>query len=189
MAEPAEKLPTTVAEFLKWAQGRPGRYELHDGHVVAMTPQRAIHARTKHRVARALEDAVEAAGLPCEVYPDGMTVRIDRSTAFEPDALLRCGEPLHADAITVEDPLLVVEVVSPSNEASDTGHKLAGYFRVPGLRHYLIVDPLGRVVIHHERTEGEEIRTRILTKGILRLAPPGIEVELEELFPKPCREG
>ncbi len=188
MAEPAEKLPTTVDEFLRWAQGREGRYELHDGHVVAMTPQRAIHARTKHRVARALEDAVEARELPCEVYPDGMTVRIDQSTAFEPDALLRCGEPLDPDAITVEDPLLVVEVVSPSSEGSDTGHKLAGYFRMPSIRHYLIVDPAARVVIHHERAEGAEIRTRILTEGTLRLDPPGIEVEIEELFPKRRRE-
>ncbi len=189
MAEPAEKLPTTVPEFLKWAQGRPGRYELHDGHVVAMTPQRARHADTKGRVYRKLCEAVEAAGLPCEVYPDGMTVRIDQNTAFEPDALLRCGDPLDPDAITVEDPLLVVEVVSPSSEGSDTGHKLAGYFRVPGLRHYLIVDPLGRVVIHHQRAEGEEIRTRILTTGTLRLDPPGIAVEIEDLFPRRRRKG
>ena len=189
MAEPAEKLPTTVDEFLRWVQGREGRYELYDGHVVAMTPQRARHADTKGRVYRSLCEAVEARALPCEVYPDGMTVRIDPSTAFEPDALLRCGEPLDPDAITVEDPLLVVEVVSPSSEGSDTGHKLAGYFRVPSIRHYLIVDPLGRLVIHHQRTEGEEIRTRILTAGTLRLDPPGIEVEIEGFFPKQRREG
>lgn len=183
MAEAAEKLPETVDEFLPWAERQPGGYELFEGRVVAMAPERALHAQVKGEVYAALRDAVRARGLRCEAYPDGMTVRVDARNAFVPDALLRCGEPLPPDALEVPDPLVVVEVISPSSGAIDTGQKLEGYFRVPSLRHYLIVDPDHRTVVHHERLGDEEIRTRILRQGTLRLDPPGIELALADLFP------
>ena len=183
MAEPAERLPRTVDEFLRWAEGRPGRYELVAGEVVAMAPERAQHARVKGNAYLALRLAVERAGLPCEVFPDGMTVRVDAQTAFEPDALLRCGEPLPPDAVEVPDPLVVVEVISPGSQTVDTGLKLEGYFRLPSVRHYLVVEPEKRFVVHHERTVGDEIRTRILHGGRLHLDPPGIEIEVESFFP------
>ena len=183
MAEPAEKVPATVDEFLRWAEGRPGRYEFVCGRVVAMAPETSVHAKTKFQVARKLADAVEGADLPCEVYPDGMTVRIDEATAFEPDALIRCGEPLAPEAVEVPDPFLVVEVISPSSGSVDTGRKLEGYFRIPSVRHYLVLDPERRFVVHHERIAENEIRSRVLRSGILRLEPSGIEIEVEALFP------
>lgn len=183
MAEAAEKLPETVDAFLPWAERQPGRYELFEGRVVAMAAERALHALVKGEVFAALRDAVRARNLPCEAYPDGMTVRVNARSAFVPDALLRCGEPLPPDALEVPDPLVLVEVVSPSSSSLDSGRKLEGYFRVPSLRHYLIVVADQRTVVHHERLDGEEIRTRIVRQGTLRLDPPGIELALEALFP------
>jgi Uma2 family endonuclease len=56
------------------------------GHVIAMAPERAVHARCNARIWRALTDAIDAAGLPCEALSDSMTVKIDEHTAYEPDA-------------------------------------------------------------------------------------------------------
>ncbi len=189
MAEPATRR-MTVAAFLRWAEGRPGRFELLEGRVVAMAPERAAHARVKLRTARLLAEAVEGRGLPCEVYPDGMTVRVDETTAFEPDALVRCGPPLPDDALLVPDPLVVVEVLSPTTALVDTTRKLEGYFRIASVRHYLVVDPERRTVIHHARADGE-IRTRILREGELVLDPPGIVLAVADLFgaPPPHREA
>lgn len=52
-------LPTglTVDEFLAWADGRPGRYELHAGRFFAMSPERAGHAETKSAVQTELKRA------------------------------------------------------------------------------------------------------------------------------------
>src|SRR5689334_15363774 len=93
----------TSDEFIRWAMARPRgeRHELAGGEVIAMAPERAAHALTKFRVARRLAEAIEAAGLPCTVYPDGMAVEIDRETVYEPDALVRCGPPLPGDAVRV----------------------------------------------------------------------------------------
>ena len=41
------KTRMSVEEYLAWAEGRPGRYELLDGTVYAMTPERAAHAEVK----------------------------------------------------------------------------------------------------------------------------------------------
>ena len=115
------------------------------------------------------------------MLPDGMTVRISPRVAYEPDALVYCGERLPGDAVEVPNPIIVVEVLSPGTLDHDTSGKLAGYFQVSSVQHYLIVDPTQQLVIHHRRTD-DAIETRIAGGGTLRLEPPGIELALGDLF-------
>ncbi len=176
----------TADAFLAWAVEEGFRGELVDGEVVAMAPERIAHARVKSRVLRALEDASAAMRLPCEALPDGVAVQVSDATVFEPDALLRCGPPLPGEAVKVEDPLIVVEVVSPSSRSTDTGLKLAAYFRIPSLRHYLILHPGTRTLIHHAReAQDGPIATRILRDGAVTLDPPGIRLDIAALFGPP----
>jgi Uma2 family endonuclease len=172
----------TAGEFIEWAMDQPEgrRYELVAGEVVAMAPERSAHALTKLTVAMSLAQAVKAAKLPCTVYPDGMAVQVDASTVYEPDAMVRCGTALPGDATKVTDPLIVVEVLSPSTRARDAGAKLEDYFRMPSVRHYLILKTENRTVIHHERDGSGAITTRIVRDGAVVLDPPGIE--LREMF-------
>jgi Uma2 family endonuclease len=175
----------TSDEFISWAMSRPGgeRYELAAGEVIAMAPERSVHALTKLRIARRLAEAVEAAALPCTVYPDGMAVEIDPATVYEPDALVRCGAPVPEDAVKIADPIIVVEVLSPSTRARDAGAKLEDYFRLPSIRHYLIVKTENQSIIHHERQPDGSIVTRIIRDGPISLDPPGIE--LGDVFAPP----
>lgn len=177
----AEKL-MTVEEFLGWAEGREGRWELIDGRPVAMSPERVAHLTAKAEAWVALRRAVGRAGLPCTVFPDGATVRISARTAFEPDALVTCGASVPPDAIEIPDPMIVVEVLSEGTARRDHGVKLEGYFSVPSVAHYLILDPERATLIHHRRGEGDVIETRILTGGTMRLDPPGLELAVAEFF-------
>jgi Uma2 family endonuclease len=173
----------TVEEFVDWALAQPdGRYELVDGEVVAMAPERAGHARLKARIWRALEDAIAEQSLPCEALPDGITVKIDTRTAYEPDALVHCGDRLPDATVIVPAPVIVVEVLSPRTASRDVGAKLADYFRVPSIFHYLIVRTDRPTVIHHRRGEGELIETRIITSGSITLDPPGLSLDLARLY-------
>jgi Uma2 family endonuclease len=183
----AKPLKMDADTFLAWAMDQAGRYELAAGEVIAMAPERAIHARTKNCCLRALERSIEAGGLDCEAFPDGMAVRIDDTTIYEPDALVRCGPLLDADAVQVVDPVIIVEVLSPSTRALDAGAKLADYFHLPSVRHYLIVKTDTRSVIHHARGDDGSITTRIVSAGPLRLDPPGIAFDVASLFPMPAR--
>jgi Uma2 family endonuclease len=179
-------LPTqsmTVEEFLVWAEDKPGRYELVAGMVYAMSPERALHAETKLRAANALGEGIRRAKLPCYALPDGMTVRVDANTAYEPDALVYCGAKLPDDAIVVPEPLIVIEIVSPSSKAYDAGAKLEGYFKITSVQHYLIVDPNRRRVIHHARQDEDRvIRTAIAGDGDIELSPPGLRIAVADLF-------
>ena len=170
-------------EFLAWAVEQVGgrRYELVAGEVVAMSPERVGHARVKNLVWLALRTALRERGLPCEALGDGISVRIDPWTVYEPDALVRCGEALDGEVVKIDDPLIVVEVVSPSSGAVDKGAKLEGYFLLPSVRHYLIKTDK-RTVIHHARAGDDRIETRIVRSGPLHLDPPGLTVEVESFF-------
>jgi Uma2 family endonuclease len=173
----------TADEFIAWALDQPtGRFELDNGVVVAMAPERASHAIAKGNAFVALRNAIGARGLACQAFPDGMSVRISDRTVYEPDALVRCGSPLAGDAIEANDPVILVEVVSPSSRGVDRGAKLASYFSLPSVRHYLILDTEKRVVIHHLRAEDGAINTRILDDGPLALDPPGLVVEVRDMF-------
>ncbi len=129
----------------------------------------------------ALLTAIKAKALPCHVVPDGATVRIDEATADEPDAMVYCGPKPPPSALLVENPVIIVEVLSPSTGRADHGRKLADYFRLPSVAHYLIIDPDETLVIHHQR-RGEDILTRILREGVIALDPPGIEVAVGEIY-------
>ncbi|MCO6418865.1 Uma2 family endonuclease [Siccirubricoccus sp. KC 17139] len=175
--------PMTAEEFLAWAAEHEARAELAGGRVIAMAPERYIHARTKGQVFRALEDAIRAAGLPCEALVDGMSVQVDAATVYEPDALVRCGGPLPPDLLAVPDPLILVEVVSPSSSRIDSTEKLGDYFRIPSVRHYLVVRAAARMVVHHARDQAGGIATRLLSQGRLTLNPPGLTLAMADLFP------
>jgi hypothetical protein len=79
----------TVDEFLAWADTQDGRWELFDGVPMAMAPERVIHGRVKYRVARALEGAIDAAGLPCQFLLDSVAVRIDTHCSYQATNLTR----------------------------------------------------------------------------------------------------
>jgi Uma2 family endonuclease len=175
----------TVSEFLDWASAQPrGRYELVRGEVVAMAPERARHALVKGAVFRALGDAVKASGLPCTVFPDGMTVVIDEEHAREPDTAVQCGVAANLDSTILDAPLIVVEVTSPSSEHGDLDEKLVEYFSVPSISHYLIVNPIKKVVIHHARGRGSDIVTHIVRSGEISLQPPGMTIPVAEMLPE-----
>jgi Uma2 family endonuclease len=176
------KRKITVDEYLAWAEGRPGRYELYAGEVYQTAPQRAEHARLKFAVQTELANGIRRAALDCQMLPDGMTVRIDAHTADEPDALVYCGERIPNDDLEVPHPVIVVEVLSPSTRHVDASLKLAGYFTRPSLRHYLLIDPTGRLVIHHARGRDAKIATLVLHSGPVYLDPPGMEISVEQIF-------
>jgi Uma2 family endonuclease len=172
----------TADDFIAWAMGRPKgeRWELAHGEAVAMAPECAAHGRAKLSIAERLSAAVRAAGLPGEIFLGGMAVQVDATTVYEPDVLMRRGPPLSDDSVKVTDPVIVVEVVSPSSKARDSGAKLADYFCIDSLRHYLIVRTEDRTAIHHARDADGQILTRIVHDGTVDF---GTGLVLDGLFP------
>jgi hypothetical protein len=103
-----------------------------------------------------------------------MTVEIDEHTAYEPDTVVHYEEALADDAVIVPAPIVIVEVLSPTTRGRDAGARLADYFRLPSVRHDLLVRTERRTVIHHRGDDKGDIATRIITAGTLDLDPPGL---------------
>jgi Uma2 family endonuclease len=180
-AAPESDRRYTREEFRRWCESQPkGRFERVDGRIVAMAPERGAHLRVKGAVYQALVRAVTEAGVQCQALLDGATVETGDSD-YEPDALVNSGEAMGDDAIAAPNPGIVVEVLSPGTRATDTGGKLADYFRVSSVMHYLIVHPTRRTVIHHRRKD-DGIDTHILFSGPIAMNPPGIVITVEELY-------
>lgn len=178
----APQMLLTVDEFLASAAEREGKWELEDGVPLCMSAERLGHVRTIHAAVYALNAALRSAGLECEAVPDSVGVRISKRTSYQPDALIYCGPRLPSETLEVSNPIVAIEVLSRSTAVRDQSVKIAGYFSVLSVMHYLILSPESRMVVHHKRGQGDLIETRILREGPLRLDPPGLELQAQDLF-------
>ena len=85
--------------FVAWSEAQDARHELLDGVVHAMAAERVGHSRTKADIYVAFRREISERGLPCEAFTDGMAVRVNKDTVFEPDVMVRCGKPANEDTI------------------------------------------------------------------------------------------
>ncbi|MGE0785074.1 MAG: Uma2 family endonuclease [Sandaracinaceae bacterium] len=141
MVEPA-RARFTYAEYAYLEDASVVRHEFLDGVVYAMSGGTPEHAALAARVIYLLQMALE--GRPCRVFTADLRIR-SRATGLGtyPDASVACDEleidPDDPLGHTINNPALVVEVLSPSTEKYDRGDKLHHYQTIPSLREVLLV--------------------------------------------------
>jgi Uma2 family endonuclease len=128
----------TVAEFLDWPGDRSGRkFELADGEARAMAPASATHGRIQATVARLLGNHLAGTGCSAVIEP-GVVPRVRAEANMRvPDVAVTC----EADASGVHamaEPILIVEVLSPSNEP-ETRENVWAYATIPTVREILLI--------------------------------------------------
>ncbi len=178
------KTSMALPEFFSWweKQGADERFELVDGHVYAMGRDRVGHNRAKLRAVNVLQAAINAAKLDCIAFTDGVGVSANARSFRLPDAAVNCGK-VDDDSSVLPNPIIVVEIVSPSSETRDVNEKLIDYFAVKSICHYLIVFPGRKLVVHHSRKNGsDKIETAFLAGGVVDLSPPGITIAVSDLL-------
>ena len=129
----------SVVEFLDFAEASEYRYECIDGEPVKMTGGKLNHFRIISQLQALLEGSLSA--VDCEVLGSGMLVRVGDASLVAPDVSVVCGEPeTEADSRILLNPILVVEVLSPSSINHDRVVKRDFYESVDSIQAYLIVD-------------------------------------------------
>ena len=181
--------PMTVEAFLNWLETRPEteRWELVEGEPVRMmAPTTFGHALIKDNVVAALRSAFAApgAGQPCRVVSDGPAVRPpdDERNFYQPDTAVTCAQGIDPTAITVPDPVVIVEVISPSTRSRDFTDKMRAYFAVPSVQHYLLIEQRRRLVVHMFRNAAGRIETAFRAEGRVDLDPPGVALDVEDIY-------
>jgi Uma2 family endonuclease len=172
----------TVDEYLVWARGRPGRYELIRGAIREMSPETSRHADAKVFAYMALRAAIKRAQLPFIAKPDGMTVRVAKDTAFESDALVYAEPRVGDDEVEIPDPVIIVEVVSKSTRKYDAGFKLQGYMNLSSVQHVLLINTNQLAITHHRRLSPTTFETTNVDVGTLHLDPPGLAIPVADFF-------
>jgi Uma2 family endonuclease len=79
---------------------------------------------------------------PCELYPSDMRVRVPATGLYTyPDVVVACGEPKFEDDYfdTLLNPVLIVEVLSPSTASYDRIKKFGYYRTIESLSEYLLI--------------------------------------------------
>jgi Uma2 family endonuclease len=130
----------TPEEYLEIERKAEFRSEYHAGEMFAMAGARQAHNLVNGNTYRDLANQLRHT--PCQVYPNEMRVRIPAADLYTyPDIVVVCDEPRFADEEfdTLLNPVVLVEVLSPSTEAYDRGKKFEYYGALPSLREYLLI--------------------------------------------------
>lgn len=130
----------TPDQYLEIERQAEYKSEYHSGQMFAMAGASREHNLIIASIVRRLGNLLD--GRPCETYPSDMRVLVSATGLYTyPDVSVVCGEPEFADARgdVLLNPLIIVEVLSPSTEPYDRGAKFALYQRLPSLQEYVLV--------------------------------------------------
>jgi Uma2 family endonuclease len=179
MAEAArrEDWPRTIEEFEIWHARQPERWEFIDGQPRLMAPASMKHSIIKSNIFAALHRAL--AGSPCTALVDGPQILTDEISAI-PDIVVTCSA-IDLSTPVIAEPVIIVEVMSPSSEADDAGRKWFSYRKIPSLRHYLVLSQDEPVAQVHSRT-GDLWRERFISAGVIELDDPPVRLEVEAIY-------
>jgi Uma2 family endonuclease len=172
-----EDWPRTVEEFEAWHARQPERWEFIRGQPRMMAPASMKHSVIKRNVTVALHATLASRG--CETLVDEPQILTDEISAI-PDVVVTCSQ-LDLTTPVIVEPVIIVEVMSPSSEQDDTGLRWLAYRNIPSLRHYLVLSQNQRLVHVHSRG-GDIWRERFLSAGTVDLDEPPVRLELDALY-------
>ena len=182
------KLPAmmTVAEFLEWpGDGTDTRYELVDGELRAMAPAADSHNTIVANLAALIWNQLKHTGLPCRVVATpGIEphVRTDWNCRI-PDLCVTC-TPNRIGTVMTPDPILLIEVLSPSNK-SDTYENVRAYTTIPSVREIVIVHSTqirAELLVRDEHGHWPANATEIGVNDVLKLNSINATLPLAEVY-------
>ena len=130
----------TPSEYLAWERKQPFKNEYHNGQIIAMSGASRAHNLITMNMANQFYTQLLTHG--CEIYPGDMRVRTSPTVSYYyPDVVVVCGEPRFEDDTfdTLLNPVLIVEILSPSTAAFDRGEKFEHYKQLDSLQEYMLI--------------------------------------------------
>ena len=178
VAKPAEKR-WTVEEFLVWHDGTDRRHELIDGQIVAMAPPSEAHATIVINLGAELRSRLRP---PCRVLGEAGVLLTDRNdTYYQADLAVTCAPP-DRGRHHVPEPVLLVEVLSPSTEVHDRGRKVEDYSQLPSVNEILLVSSEERRVRYWRRDGARWIVEDLIGEAELRLEAVAEPIPLAVIY-------
>jgi Uma2 family endonuclease len=182
MSATARRVHYTYAEYLALEEGSPVRHEYLDGEIYAMAGGSPDHAALAAAVIGLLRGQLPHG---CRIFTSDLRVRIPTTgLSTYPDAAVVCGGTERAtdDPLAVVNPVLLVEVTSPSTEDYDRGEKLRHYRSLPSVREVVIVSHREPHLTLHRRGDRDWAVETAARGGALALASVGARISVDDVY-------
>jgi Uma2 family endonuclease len=171
----------TLADFEEMLIDRPEheKWELIDGTIYkSMVGAAWEHHVIIDNIGLAVSNHLRTKGMPCRVFRESFYLKkaFDELAAL-PDVMVRCG-PLNPGQTSIEDPLILFEVVSKGSQSRDRLTKRVAYQRLPSLQHYILVERDSVMVDHYIRRDDGWHGEPPLTQPNAKLALKAIDFTL-----------
>ena len=184
MATVAAQTYITPQEYLALERKAAYKSEYLDGHIIAMSGASFKHSLIISNISGELH--LQFKGRGCSVHTNDMRVSPNpRDSYFYPDVVVVCGEPQFEDEAfdTLLNPIVIIEVLSPSTEAYDRGEKFRRYQQLASLKEYVLVSQDKVWVEHHRRHGAQWILSHYRSlEEVLLLPAIGCEVPLSDIY-------
>jgi Uma2 family endonuclease len=172
----------TEEQYLATERLADFKSEFHDGRMFAMSGGSPNHALLSGAILALLYPQMPPG---CRVFSPDLRIKVARAgLCTYADCSVICGELelFSPQEDVVLNPLLIVEVLSPSTEDYDRGKKFELYRTIPSFREYLIVHQDRRYIEHYSRQDDGSWVLRDYSDGSVLVEPLGVRIPLDELY-------
>lgn len=175
----AQRAYLSVEDYLKYEKDSPVKHEYVDGQIYAMVGVSKQHIRISRNICNRLDDHL--VDDPCEPFISDMKVYVSETLFYYPDVVVTCDDP---DPYYRREPILLVEVTSPTTERIDRNEKLPAYKGIKSLREILLVAQ-DRVLVEIFRRQPDDTwQTEVLTDldEELHLQSVGLALKVAQVY-------
>ena len=182
----AQRLPDflTVDEFLSWDAPQGALWQLVDGVPQAMAPPSPTHGVIQSRIDRLVGNFLDSQSSPCTiVITPGVIIPSNPDINFRiPDLAVTCSPIVQKDA-TLVDPVLIIEILSPSNQA-ETWINVWAYTTIPTVREVVVfrTAAIGALVLRRGADGSWPDQPTAVTEGELALESIGFRVAINDVY-------
>jgi Uma2 family endonuclease len=168
----------SVEDYLAGEREADTRHEYVDGAVYAMVGGTARHNLIAINIVSALRAHLKDS--PCRVFMSD--VKVHATGAFYyPDVAVTC-RPIDGNAVYLDEPVLIAEVLSESTEGRDRLEKWAAYRSLVSLHEYVLVAQDRPAVEIYRRARGGWDQINLESGELIELASVRVELPLDELY-------
>jgi Uma2 family endonuclease len=178
----ARRVHCTVEDYLAVEAQSALKHEFYDGEIFAMAGGKPEHAWLAGEVIAGLRGQLPVA---CRVGSSDLRLSIESTGLLTyPDVFVVCGTPSldRRDPHAVTNPVLLVEVTSPSSEDYDRGEKLSHYKQIASLSCVLLVSHRARRVTAIERSDSGWRMSEARGGEVLEVKTPALRIDVDSLY-------
>jgi Uma2 family endonuclease len=139
-AIPNEPIRMTESEYLEFERQSEFKHEYINGEVFAMAGASRAHSLICGNLMAILKAQLRGRG--CEVHDSNFRLKVEATGLLTyPDLSVICGEVQMAESVfdTLLNPILLIEVLSPSTKKYDRTEKFSDYRKIPSFKEYVLV--------------------------------------------------